>query len=505
MKHTPTIKILAVAAVLCGLGMTALSEAVTIDFNSHHPISGGWKAIAVHVEGGYIMTPNNANGAFVDNGYASVTLDKTCVGSWSTGLIVTFTRNDGEPFKAKRITVGSMSGQTGARWTATGHLVGGGTVVQNLPAGVGPTVVSFGGEFNNLTSLVLSRLVDQPTFDNLVLDDATPPGVINLDYYPSTVTPWYKTISQYTDGVYTEAGYTLTQTVGTGGGILAKTYNPALLDIMSGPSLVPWGIPNPAYSFTRDDNEPFKATRIAVGSYNAITQAIWSITGHYQDGGTVSIRVNCPAGVRTVLDVGPDFNNLTNLVFASAWQQPLLDTLLLEDATEPPPALITFGVNPPDPNGWKAITAYPGGVYTESGYTLTQTGGSGGIMDKGFSANLGAMAGPSLLPFSGGITVSFTRTDGVMSRFKAKSMAVGSFSPSNATWTVTGHYSDGGTVTTNVTAAYGGRSIIHFAPEFDELVELVFSVPSPSASNQPILDLLELGDAPVQGTLLQIR
>jgi hypothetical protein len=510
MKHKLNKTTLAVAAMLCGLCMPAMAQEVTIGFNSHHPIAGGWKAIAVHAEDGYTMTPNNANGAFVDNGTFSANLDQTCVGSWSSGLAVTFTRDDGAPFKATRITVGALLSDASARWTATGHLVGGGTVVANLAIGVGPTVVSFGGEFNNLTSLVLSRSGGQPTFDNLVLNDADPQGQINFDYYPPIATLWYKTISQYTNGVYTEDGYTLTQTVGTGGGILAQQYNTNLLSVMTGPSLVPWGTPNPAYSIKRTDGvtNTFKATRMAVGSFHSTNTNRWSFTGHYADGGTVSQWVNCPPGVRTVLDFGPDFNNLTNLVFASVLGQPILDGLVLEDAIEPPPALIKFDVDAPAPNGWKAISAYPGGVYTEDGYTMTQTGGSGGIFDKGFNVGvLGAMAGPSLVSFSGGITVSFKRTDGVMRRFKVKSMAVGAFSDwSSATWNVTGHYYNGGTITTNVTTSYGVRSIINFAPEFDDLIELIFSVPNPSTSNQPVLDLLELGDAPWRGgTLILIQ
>ncbi len=510
MKRTLHITTLAVAAVLCGICVPAMSEEVTIDFNSHYPIGGaGWKAVATHSEDGYTMAVTAGSGAFVDNGYLGATLDRTCVGTWSGGLTVTFTRDGGVPFKAKRITVGSLSGSTTARWTATGHLVGGGTVVATLPAGVGPTVVSFGGEFNNLTSLVLSTHTPQPTLDDLVLNDATDPspGHINFDFYPATVWPWWKAISDYAGGVYTEAGYTLTQTVGTGGGILTQTYNPALLNIMTGPCLVPWSTPNPAYSFRRTDGvtNTFKVKSVAVGAFHATDLTRWNITGYYQDGGTVSIRVNCPAGVRTVLDVGPDFNNLTNLVFASALAQPMLDTLILEDADEPPPALIKFNVDPPAPNGWKAIADYAGGVYTEDGYTLTQTGGTGGIFDKAYSVNLYAMAGPSLVPFSTGITTSFKRTDGASRRFKAKSMAVGSFSASNATWSVTGHHSGGGTVTTNVTAAYGGRYMIHFAPEFDDLVELVFSVPNPSNINQPVLDLLELVGLPARGTMIMIQ
>jgi hypothetical protein len=492
--------------------MNVMAQEVTIDFNSHYPITTptvGYKAIAVHVEDGYTMTPNNANGAFVDNGTFNANLDKTCVGSWSSGLTVTFTRNDGKPFKATRITVGALLNDVNARWTATGHLVGGGTVVANLPTGIGPTTVSFGAEFNNLTSLVLTRSGGQPTFDNLVLNDATETtkGHINFDFYPATASPWWKAITNYSGQVYTEAGYTLTQTVGTGGGIVAQPFNTNLLNIMTGPCLVPWSAPNPAYSFRRTDGvtNTFKVKSVAVGSFNSITQAIWNITGYYEDGGTVSIRVNCPAGVRTVLDVGPDFNNLTNLVFASAWQQPILDTLLLEDATEPPTTLIKFDVDPPASGQFKYIADYAGGVYTEDGYTLTQTGGTGGVFDKAYSANLSAMAGPCLLPFSTGITVSFKRTDGASRRFNAKSMAVGSFSTSNATWRVTGHYSGGGTVATNVTAAYGGRSIVHFAPEFDDLVELVFSVPNPSTANQPVLDLLELVGLPARGTIITIQ
>jgi len=315
-------------------------QETTFKFDFIAPING-WvdlTTVAPLVFDRYTMTLKAGRGGILDRMWSpdsgvTTFADGVC-GGYSTGLVVSFTRNDGRPFAATSVAVGALLDSFPlANWTATGHFASGGSEQAILHGVHGTkTITNFPSYFRNITNLVLTGIAtERPAFDELVLVDA--PAVsafVVMDFNGSAGGPGAVYTTFAPGDTYSQYEYTMTNRGGTTLWFFDNDYNfdGYLTAFEDDVVQFPAGMASGQVRVERDDGLPFVAKNLVIGG---LAKGSLTFTGNRVGGGTATSNFNNVQGAKLTVNFPNAFRNLQSLdIAASPASGAAIDDLTLE-------------------------------------------------------------------------------------------------------------------------------------------------------------------------------
>jgi hypothetical protein len=304
----------------------------------------GWADLATvtpHAVNGYTMTLDAGGGGILDRGWNTSINPFTggVVGGFSAGLMVSFKRNDGLPFAAASVAVGSLlASYPTANWTVTGHFASGGSEQTILQGSANAkTERTFPSYFRNLTNLVFVGIggtaasgppAERPAFDELVLVDAPEPSsLVVMDFNGTVGDPGATFATFAANATYRQYGYSMTNSGGATMWFFDNDQSPSLNAFED--DVVQFSGSQPSeVRIERDDGRPFNAISLVIGG---LVNGSLILTGNRVLGGTVTLGLDTQAGASTTATLPDDFRNLQSLgIAASTASGAAIDDLTLE-------------------------------------------------------------------------------------------------------------------------------------------------------------------------------
>ncbi len=288
------------------------------------------------VRNGYTLTLEAGHGGILDrtwnasSGVAAFT-GGVC-GGFSDGLVVSFARNNGRPFAATSVAVGSLLNSFPlANWTVTGHFASGGSEQTILHGFAGTkTITNFPSHFRNLTNLVFTGVgnaadpddpddpaeSERPAFDELVLVDAPDnPSRVVMDFNGAAGAPGPVFATFAAGDTYRQYGYTLTNRGGTTLWFFDNDRNPHLNAFEDDVVQFPSGATAGQVRVERDDGLPFVAISVVIGG---LASGTLTFTGNRADGRTVTFSANNVQGANVTVTLPDNFRYLQSLDIAAS-------------------------------------------------------------------------------------------------------------------------------------------------------------------------------------------